>query len=142
MAGIPKNLYSYLQRAGRILRSPALLRSLLSQAGSKLATEGSASDALQSVRADIHTSLALMRSWISGDYRGVSHQSLLLVVAGLAYLVAPVDALPDVLPGVGLIDDLTVLTFVFGQIGKELKLFREWHNTAKNIELSQTSALH
>lgn len=31
------------------------------------------------------------------------------VVAALAYLVSPVDFLPDLLPGVGMLDDLTVV---------------------------------
>lgn len=32
-----------------------------------------------------------------------------LVVAALAYLINPIDAIPDALPGIGLTDDLAVL---------------------------------
>jgi uncharacterized membrane protein YkvA (DUF1232 family) len=137
MNGVPDALNSYLTRASRVLRSPKLARSLFTAVGRKLAAEGSTGAALNSVRTDLQTSLALVRSWMSGEYLGVSYQSAVLVVAGLVYLATPVDAIPDVLPGMGFIDDLTVLSFVFGRIGKELELFRKWHTTSSTIELPQ-----
>jgi uncharacterized membrane protein YkvA (DUF1232 family) len=135
MAGIPKGFGPYLTRANRILRSPRLVSTLVYQAGSRLAAEGSVSAALESVRSDLRTSLALVRAWVSGRYAGVSTQGVVLVVAGLAYLVTPVDAIPDVLPGVGLLDDLTVLGFVFGQLQQELAQFQDWQ-AASSKDLS------
>lgn len=130
MAGIPLGFSPYLTRASRILRSPRLMSMLVHQAGSKLHSEGSVSGALESVRLELRTSLALIRAWLSGGYSGVSTQAIVLVVAGLAYLITPVDAIPDVLPGIGFVDDLTVLGFVFGQIRRELVAFQEWQAAA------------
>ena len=124
----------YLARASRLVRSPRLLTMFIHQAGSKLAAEGSVGAALDSIRSDVKTSAELLRAWISGSYTGVATQSVVLLVAGLAYLIAPVDAMPDVLPGIGLIDDATVLSFVFGQLGRELEQFKLWrqrHDAAR-----------
>lgn len=130
MAGIPLSFGHYLTRANRILRSPKLMSMLVHQAGSKLNMEGSVSSVLESVGSELRTSLALVRAWLSGGYSGVSIQAIVLVVAGLTYLATPVDAVPDMLPGIGLVDDLTVLGFVFGQIRRELVAFQEWQAAA------------
>jgi uncharacterized membrane protein YkvA (DUF1232 family) len=130
MAGIPIGFGRYLTRANRILRSPKLMTLLVQQAGSRLNTEGTVTGALESVRSELRTSLALVRAWLSGGYSGVSTQTIVLLVAGLVYLVTPVDAVPDVLPGIGFVDDLTVLGFVFGQIRRELSAFQEWQAEA------------
>jgi len=132
MAAIPHYFVAYLTRAARILRSPGLMATLIQQASSKLQAEGSVSTAMNSIRSDLLTSLSLVRAWLSGRYTGVSSQSILLVVAGLAYLLTPVDAIPDTLPGIGLIDDVTVLSFVFSQLKQELAQFQHWLEESTN----------
>ena len=42
----------------------------------------------------------------------------LVIVGALLYLILPVDVLPDTLPGVGLLDDLSVLLTVFREVSK------------------------
>jgi uncharacterized membrane protein YkvA (DUF1232 family) len=126
MTGIPHYFAAYLTRAAQILRSPRLMARVVQQAARKLEAEGSLAGALNSVRMDLQTSLSLVRAWLSGRYSGVSPQSIVLVVAGLVYLLTPVDALPDVLPGIGFVDDVAVLSFVFGQLRQELAAFTEW----------------
>ena len=129
MNDLPINVTSYRQRAIRVLRSPRLLTSLSGSVSRRLRAEGSLGAALDSARSDLAASLALLNAWRSGRYRGIATHSILLVVAGLVYLVTPTDAVPDLLPGVGFLDDATVLSFVFGQVGHELCRFREWQDS-------------
>lgn len=42
----------------------------------------------------------------------------LVIVGALLYLVLPIDVLPDTIPGIGLIDDLSVLLTVFREVSK------------------------
>ena len=42
----------------------------------------------------------------------------LVIVGALLYLVLPIDILPDTIPGVGLLDDLSVLLTVFREVSK------------------------
>jgi uncharacterized membrane protein YkvA (DUF1232 family) len=51
-----------------------------------------------------------------------------LVVAGLLYLVSPIDAILDAIPVLGFLDDALVLGWVFRQVRWELDAFREWES--------------
>jgi uncharacterized membrane protein YkvA (DUF1232 family) len=44
-------------------------------------------------------------------------------IGALAYLVAPIDAIPDVIPFAGLTDDVVVILFAISKIGPELKKY-------------------
>lgn len=41
-----------------------------------------------------------------------------LIIGALGYLIAPLDFIPDVLPGMGFIDDIGALTFVIKKVSK------------------------
>lgn len=42
------------------------------------------------------------------------------IIGALLYLILPADLIPDVIPGVGLIDDCTVILLVFNEVSKYL----------------------
>lgn len=42
----------------------------------------------------------------------------LVIVGALLYLVLPIDVLPDTIPGIGLLDDMTVILTVFREVTK------------------------
>jgi uncharacterized membrane protein YkvA (DUF1232 family) len=44
-----------------------------------------------------------------------------MMIAALAYFVLPTDAIPDILPAVGLTDDAAVIAAVIALIGRNLK---------------------
>jgi uncharacterized membrane protein YkvA (DUF1232 family) len=48
------------------------------------------------------------------------------VVAALVYFVTPLDAMPDWLFGIGLVDDLAVLAWVLRTWQAELAAFQQW----------------
>ncbi|HWR60151.1 MAG TPA: YkvA family protein, partial [Clostridia bacterium] len=52
--------------------------------------------------------------------RNVSVFKKLLIIGSLLYLVFPVDIVPDFLIGLGILDDITVLTFVWIALKAEL----------------------
>ncbi len=77
---------------------------------------------------DLQTALRLARAWSRRDYRDVTRGTIVLVVAGLLYLLSPIDAILDAIPVLGFLDDALVLGWVFGQVRSELEAFREWEN--------------
>ena len=46
-----------------------------------------------------------------------------IVTAALVYLVSPIDAVPDLIPIVGLTDDVGVLTLAFAKLATDLKKY-------------------
>lgn len=72
----------------------------------------------------------LLRAWAGGRYQQVSGKTIVLVIAALLYFINPLDIIPDVLPAVGLLDDVTVLGFVINRVRKEIDGFLTWEKSA------------
>lgn len=81
---------------------------------------------LAALRGDLELLQGLCLAWWRGEYRAVSRQALLAVVAALLYFVTPMDALPDWLPVIGFVDDLAVLAWVLRTWRDELAAFQAW----------------
>jgi uncharacterized membrane protein YkvA (DUF1232 family) len=75
----------------------------------------------------------LIRSYIDGSYREIPWISIATAVAAVIYFLAPIDLIPDVIPGIGYVDDLLVARFALSAIGSDLKTFCEF----KGYDLSK-----
>ncbi|WP_299442230.1 YkvA family protein [uncultured Phycicoccus sp.] len=63
----------------------------------------------------------------AGDYTGTSMMKLGLVAAGAAYVVSPIDLLPEGILGIlGLADDAMVLGWVATTLVEETERFLDW----------------
>ncbi|QXI39726.1 YkvA family protein [Pseudomonas xantholysinigenes] len=114
----PWNFARFLPLAERLLsrgRLPALLFAV-ARKGPKLGQ----------LREDLGLMQALCLAWWRGEYRAVSPKALVTIVAGLLYFVSPLDAIPDWLLGVGLLDDIAVLGWVLKTVADELARFKAW----------------
>lgn len=121
---MPRQFSRYLGLAERFLargRLPALLLAVARK-------RGHSGGRLAGVKEDLHLLQALCVAWWRGDYRRIERQALLAVVGALLYFLTPVDAIPDWLPGVGLVDDLAVLAWVMRTWHGELERFRRWRD--------------
>lgn len=65
----------------------------------------------------------LIRAYIDGSYREVPWVSIATAVAAVVYFLAPIDLIPDVIPGIGYVDDLLVIRFALSALGSDLKTF-------------------
>lgn len=120
----PWKLTRYLPLAARFLREgrlPELLRAV----GDKRTPQGQRFAALKE---DLQLLRALSLAWFKGEYRHISSQALLMVVAALLYFITPFDAIPDWLVGVGFVDDLAVLAWVMRTWRGELEAFKAWRD--------------
>lgn len=114
----PWNFARFLPLAERLLsrgRLPALLFAV-ARKGPRLGQ----------LREDVRLLQALCVAWWRGEYRAISPRALVTIVAGLLYFVSPLDAIPDWLLGVGLLDDIAVLGWVLKTVSDELEAFRAW----------------
>ena len=74
----------------------------------------------------LHAMLRLLRAYGRGEYNKVSPRALLSLVAAVAYLVDPVDFIPDEIPFLGYLDDATILEFAIQKTRKTLDDFMAW----------------
>ena len=68
----------------------------------------------------------LLKAYAQGTYRNIPTQSILLLIAAIIYFINPFDLIPDAIIGIGLTDDITVLTGVYKLVSAELTKFRQW----------------
>jgi uncharacterized membrane protein YkvA (DUF1232 family) len=70
----------------------------------------------------------MVRAYKQGDYREVPWRSVTLVIATLLYFVSPLDFIPDVLPILGLTDDIALIIWVSNSIKSDIENFRSWEH--------------
>jgi len=76
--------------------------------------------------AELKTMLRLVRAYAADDYRDISWESMVLIVAGIVYVVSPIDLIPDPIAGAGFLDDAVVVAFVLKVVRDELSDFTRW----------------
>ncbi len=75
---------------------------------------------------DIVCMVSLVRSYIKKEYTDIPLGTIISIVSTLIYIISPIDLIPDFIPGVGLIDDLALLTWVFKSINSDVEEYRKW----------------
>ncbi|MFP4090090.1 MAG: YkvA family protein [Cyclobacteriaceae bacterium] len=117
------------KRASGILQDPERLRKLLASSVHKIRQVGNDTESLQKLKEQVNTFNRMIRAYLSGDYRNIPWKNLLLVTAGIVYFVSPLDLVPDFIPLTGLLDDLTVLMWIFNSVQGSIEEFEEWEQT-------------
>ena len=112
------------RRARRLLRRKDELLDVAKQAD-KLAARMRSGPMARLIE-QLKAMLRLVRAYASGEYKNVSWESMVLVVAAIAYIVSPIDLIPDFIPVVGYLDDAAVLSFVLRIVRDELDEFIAW----------------
>lgn len=115
-----------------ILKSTKNLNELVDTASKEI---DSGKKKILSIHSEIRVLIAMLKSWVKGDYTDIPWMTLLLSVGALVYFVNPLDAVPDIVPAVGLLDDATVIGFVLASIKQDLQNFKIYNST--KVEESQ-----
>jgi len=70
----------------------------------------------------------LIKDYWKGNYRDVSIKSIIIFLVALAYIISPIDLIPDYIIGLGQIDDAAILGVSLYFLEKELGIYKEWKN--------------
>lgn len=128
--------YSYLllraaKGAGSIVRDKNRLHGLVDKAALNI---DSGVSHLNSVKDDFKTLLSMLKASVKGEYSGVSRATLLLSAGAALYFVNPFDAIPDILPATGLLDDATVIGIVITSVKKDIESFKLWETGQADLK--------
>ena len=69
---------------------------------------------------------ALLNDYRAGRYTAVPWKFIAAVGFSVAYLISPIDVIPDVIPVLGLTDDVGVFALVFASFSSEIEAYKEW----------------
>ena len=75
---------------------------------------------------DLKLLIPLIKDCWKGTYRDVSVKSIVIFVVALAYIISPIDLIPDYIIGLGQIDDAVILGLSLYFLEKDLRKYKEW----------------
>jgi len=75
----------------------------------------------------------MMRANLKGEFE-ISTADKLKIVGAIVYVITTIDAIPDVIPVLGFGDDIGVVAYVIGKLGKLIKEYEEFERVRRNEE--------
>lgn len=73
----------------------------------------------------LKTLISMIRDVAAKEY-DVPVKTMVLTIGAVAYLVSPIDVIPDVIPGVGYTDDVTVVSLVVKSCYDDIVAYKKW----------------
>lgn len=69
--------------------------------------------------------LAMAKDAINGRYK-IGKINLGIIVATIVYVISPIDAISDIVPVVGWVDDVAIVGFALGRLKSEVIKYQKW----------------
>jgi uncharacterized membrane protein YkvA (DUF1232 family) len=115
---------SALARAKNYAKDPKALRALFQEAMGKTGSIRKAP--FKELWTYFQAMLRLIRAYYRGEYRDVKVTNLVLIIGAIIYVLDPWDLIPDWIPGLGFLDDATILAFAVQKTRETLDQFTRW----------------
>lgn len=80
----------------------------------------------------VPTMIGILKDYVQKRYTDVPYSSLIAIAFALIYLLSPIDLIPDVIPGVGYIDDAAVIAFCLELVIGDLDKYKQWRDEQQN----------
>lgn len=117
---------TYLKKAFRLFA--AYKASKLSSDDLEIAESKAAH--LEDKISDFKLLLNMSRDIMAGKYKA-NPWNVSVIVATIAYVVSPLDAIPDLVPVLGWLDDVTIVGYALGKLSEEIKRYKTHIATAE-----------
>ncbi len=124
----------YYEKAQEIAASQVKIKSLLHQVSLKV-QQLMDSPALAGIRRQLDIFTRMLTAHVKGRYKGLSNRSLGLLVLALFYFALPLDFVPDFIPFVGYVDDLSVLVGIYKSLQTDIEQFLFWESEQTDLNL-------
>ena len=115
-------------RANTYVKDPKKLNDLVEKAVKK--AKCNKKGPLEAVWDDLSILMRLLKSYCKGEYRTIPISTLLILVTTVIYFVMPIDLIPDVLIGMGLLDDATLIGITLKSFQADLQKFKAWEENS------------
>jgi uncharacterized membrane protein YkvA (DUF1232 family) len=113
-------------RAEEYLKQPLRIKELLNDAYKKASEKKEFGAIAHEVWDNLQVLSRLIKASATGDYHGIPTPTILGGVAVLLYFLTPIDFVPDFIPVIGLLDDVSLLAWFMTSIKDEMVKFAEW----------------
>lgn len=83
----------------------------------------------------------LLKAYATGEYRQVPWKTIIRIIAVLLYFVNPIDIIPDLLPIIGLTDDIALTLWLFSAVKGDIDNFIAWEQARDAARADGTGSL-
>ncbi|MBN8652704.1 MAG: DUF1232 domain-containing protein [Cytophagales bacterium] len=115
-----------LKQAARLMGKPGRVARILAELVVKISRVDWSTEGRPNLKAQISLIGRLIKANLTGTYKLKSTRVLVGLLAACIYFINPFDLVPDLLVGIGLVDDMAIIAWVFSSAATELKAFEEW----------------
>lgn len=112
------------RESGELLNSPEKVEDKLDAATNLI--EKIKGGPLFALIEDIGLMVDIVQAYIKKEYREIPYKSIVAILAAIIYVVNPVDVIPDVIPGIGYIDDAFIVSLVMKMVHEDLQDYKIW----------------
>lgn len=81
---------------------------------------------LRRFSSDIKLMFTMLRDYWQGNYRDIPWKSIAAVAGALVYVLNPLDLIPDMIIGIGFIDDFGVVALCLKMVESDLIRYAAW----------------
>ena len=75
----------------------------------------------------------MLKDWWRGAYRQLPWWCIGVLIFTLLYVLSPIDLIPDWIPVIGLLDDVTLMYLCYKVIEGEIEKYKGWRNREAEI---------
>lgn len=118
-----------IDRAAKLAGKPGRIIALLAQLAIKIQQTKGSSLNMRTIREQFLVIGRMIKVHVTGAYKIKSMKMLIILLAAIIYFINPIDLIPDFLFGIGLADDLAVLTWVYQAAADEIASFRNYEDS-------------
>ncbi|OGX89727.1 hypothetical protein BEN49_08565 [Hymenobacter coccineus] len=130
----------FIKRATKLLGRPFKVITVLNEVATKLSDEESKDNKFKQLLNVAMTLVRLVRRYVSGDYREVSGTTVVSGLAVLLYVLSPIDLVPDFIPVIGFLDDLSLVSWFVGKFQVEITKFHDWEKSQEGDLIDEPDA--
>ena len=131
----PKGFKKAYQKAEKLSKDRNALQQLIDKASDKA---GSYKNRLKEVWTEVQIFFRMLKAWVNGEHK-LELKTGISIIAAIVYFVNPFDVIPDFIPGLGLVDDITIITFVINRFEKEIERFSAWEKASEQRDGSSST---
>lgn len=111
-------------RASHLIHHPEQMEQFIKEADQKAKTKGKS--LVGEAREFLLMAFRLLRAYASGRYRQIPWKSLVAAAGAVVYFVMPLDVIPDILLGLGFLDDAALIAWTLKSIRGDMDRFAAW----------------
>jgi uncharacterized membrane protein YkvA (DUF1232 family) len=123
----------FVNRATKLLGKPFKVVTILNETANKLADKESKDNKFKQLFDVALTLVRMVRSYVSGEYREIETSTIISGFAVLLYVLSPLDLVPDFIPVLGFLDDLSLVSWFLGKFQAEITRYRDWENRTAQL---------